>query len=146
VATAKRLYVDPGALLKLYLHEPESRAMTTWRSGVSAPLLVTHQGRVELGNGIALAAHLGYLTEPVYLDALDDDFASGRYRQADLLWRSALKLASELSRAHSRTLGTRSLDVLHVASAIELRQTHFVTFDHRQSALALAAGLKVLTP
>jgi hypothetical protein len=55
---------------KLYLHEPESRAMTTWRSGVSAPLLVTHHGRVELGNGIALAAHLGYLTEPAYLAAL----------------------------------------------------------------------------
>ena len=149
MATVKKLYVDPSALLKLYLHEPESRAMTTWRSRITAPLLVTHHGRVELGNGIALAAHRGYLSEPTYLaalTALDDDFASGRYCPADLLWRSALKLAGELSRAHSRTLGTRSLDVLHVASALELGQTHFVTFDHRQSALALAAGMKVITP
>jgi predicted nucleic acid-binding protein len=55
VATAESIYVDPSALLKLYLKEPESRAMTAWRAKVGDPLVVTHHGRVELTNGIGLA-------------------------------------------------------------------------------------------
>jgi predicted nucleic acid-binding protein len=74
VATADEFYADPSALLKLYLNEPESRAMAAWRAKLSGPLAVTHHGRVELINGISLAA-------------LDDDFEAGRYRQTDLLWR-----------------------------------------------------------
>ena len=57
VATANTVYADPSALLKLYLHEPESQGMAAWRTKTRGPLSVTHQGRVELVNGIALAAH-----------------------------------------------------------------------------------------
>jgi predicted nucleic acid-binding protein len=54
--------------------------------------------------------------------------------------------AGELSREFSRTLGTRSLDVLHVASALELGFRSFLTFDIRQQRLARAVGLKTLVP
>ena len=57
VATANTVYADPSALLKLYLHEPESQSMAAWRTKARGPLSVTHHGRVELVNGIALAAH-----------------------------------------------------------------------------------------
>jgi predicted nucleic acid-binding protein len=40
-------------------------------------------------------------------------------------------------------VGTRTLDTLHVASALELRATEFWTFDDRQAKLAKAVGLKV---
>ncbi len=43
-------------------------------------------------------------------------------------------------------MGCRSLDVLHVASAIELGLRVFVTFDVRQQELARSAGLKLLVP
>ena len=59
MATADKIYADPSALLKLYLHEPESRPMAAWRGKLKGPLAVTHHGRVELTNGIALAAHRG---------------------------------------------------------------------------------------
>ncbi len=149
MATVDQLYADPSALLKLYLNEPESRAMTGWRARYSGPLPVTHHGRVELVNGIALAAHRKFISAAVLsaaLAALDDDFETGRYRQTDLLWRSALKRASELSRQHTPALGTRSLDVLHVASALELGLRRFVSFDERQQKLARAVGLKVVVP
>jgi predicted nucleic acid-binding protein len=149
VATADQFYADPSALLKLYLHEPESRAMTAWRAKITGPLSVTPHGRVELTNGLALAAHRGFLstaTLQAALAALDDDFEQGRYRLADLLWRAVLKRAADLSRQHTPALGTRSLDVLHVASALELGLKRFVTFDERQRQLALATGLKVVTP
>jgi predicted nucleic acid-binding protein len=51
--------------------------------------------------------------------------------------------AERLSAAHSEKLGTRSLDILHVASALVLGSVSFLTFDRRQAALARVAGLKV---
>jgi predicted nucleic acid-binding protein len=149
VATANNTYVDPSALLKLYLHEPESHKMASWRAKTRGPLAITHHGRVELENGIALAAHRRLIDEGTYratIADMDDDFGQGRYVQADLLWRAALKRASELSREHTRTLGTRSLDVLHVACALELGLRTFVTFDARQQSLVSAVGLKLLVP
>ncbi|MEO6993571.1 MAG: type II toxin-antitoxin system VapC family toxin [Lacunisphaera sp.] len=149
MATADTIYADPSALLKLYLHEPESRAMTTWRTKIAGALAVTSHGRIELINGLALATYRGFLSAFAYqtaLTALDDDFEQGRYRRADLLWRAALNRAANLSRAHTPALGTRSLDVLHVASALELGMKRFVTFDERQRQLARATGLKVIAP
>jgi predicted nucleic acid-binding protein len=149
VATANDVYADPSALLKLYLHEPDSQRMAAWRAKVRGPLAVTHHGRVELVNGIALAAHRKLISGEAFgvaLAALDDDFDQGRYYQADLLWRATLKRAAELSRAHTRSLGTRSLDVLHVASAIELGFRGFVTFDVRQQNLVKEVGLKLQVP
>lgn len=149
MATGENLYVDPSALLKLYLQEPESRALAAWRARVSGPLIITHHGRVELINAIGLAAFRGLINEKVFHDALaalDDDFEEGRYLQADILWRATLKRASELARRFTRTLGCRTLDVIHVASALELGSRVFVTFDARQRELARVARLKVATP
>ena len=149
MATAETVYVDPSALLKLYLKEPESRAMARWRGKIGDPLTVTHHGRVELINGICLAAYRGIITDETRdaaLGALDDDFTQGRYKQADILWRAALKRAADLSRKFTSTLGCRSLDILHVASAIELQFKQFTTFDSRQQQLAKSAGLRLVTP
>lgn len=149
MATVDKVYADPSAILKLYLNEPASRAMARWRQRNRGPLAVTHHGRVELINALGLAAHRRLISEPIYqsaLNALDDDFQQGRYFQADLLWRAALDRAAELSRSFSRKLGTRSLDVIHVASALEMKFRSFVTFDVRQQELAKAVGLKVVAP
>lgn len=149
MASAEGIYVDPGALLKLYVREPESRAMTKWRARIGGSLLVTHHGRVELVNAIGLAAYRGVITDETHeaaLAALEDDLAKGRYRHADLLWRATLHTAAELSRQYTRRLGCRSLDVLHVASAVELELKSFVTFDLRQQQLAKSAGLRVVIP
>jgi len=149
VATAEKTYADPSALLKLYLNEPESRGMAAWRAKAGGPLTVTHHGRVELVNGIALAAYRKLIDERAFngaLAALDEDFEQGRLAPADLLWRAALKRAAGLSRQHSRKLGTRSLDVLHVASALELGFHTFLTFDSRQQHLVRAVGLRLFVP
>lgn len=50
--------------------------------------------------------------------------------------------AERLSAQFSATLGTRTLDILHVAAALVLGTPEFLTFDRRQQALAAAAGLK----
>ena len=149
MAGAEGIYVDPSALLKLYLKEPESRAMAAWRARTRGPLPVTQHGRLELANGIALAAFRGFITPAIQLaalGALDDDFTQGRYAPADILWRATLQRAAELGREHTTTLGCRTLDILHVASALELGLKKFLTFDQRQQQLARAAGLRLLVP
>jgi len=49
-----------------------------------------------------------------------------------------------LSTRHTPTLGTRTLDLLHVAAALELGCTDFLSFDNRQRQAAQAEGLNVL--
>ncbi len=145
--TAERVYVDPSALARLYLHCEGSREMAAWRAKTAGALAVTHHGRTEIVNAICRAAFLGHLDEAGTTEALadlDEDFGLGRLVQADVLWRSALNRAADLSREHTPKLGTRSLDVLHVACALELRRPLFLTFDERQQRLAAAAGLKLV--
>ena len=43
----------------------------------------------------------------------------------------------------SASLGTRSLDLMHVAAAMLLEATAFLSFDHRQRKAAAAEGLGV---
>lgn len=148
MASAEAIYVDPSALLKLYVHESESRAMIGWRAGTRGALPITHHSRAEVVNGICLAKFGRRDMSPAALrDALasfEEDFAAGRYVQADILWRSALRRAMDLSRDHTPELGCRTLDVLHVACALELGLPSFLTFDARQRKLAGSVGLKVL--
>lgn len=64
------------------------------------------------------------------------------WMEADLpetLWETCVTLA----RRHAARLGVRTLDTLHVASALELKAGSFWSFDQRQAKLAQAAGLKI---
>jgi predicted nucleic acid-binding protein len=55
---------------------------------------------------------------------------------------TAFNLSAQLARRHAARLGLRTLDTLHVASALELGAEQFWTFDERQKKLARATGLK----
>src|SRR5437867_560787 len=145
--TADQVYVDPSALARLYIHQEGSREMAAWRAKRRGAMTVTHHGRTEIVNAICRAAFLGQLHADALAETLADlnsDFALGHLRQADILWRAALNRAAELSQRHTPKLGTRSLDVLHVACALELKLRHFLTFDIREQQLATAAGLKAV--
>ena len=51
-------------------------------------------------------------------------------------------VCAQLAQRHAARIGFRTLDTLHVASALELKAERFWTFDDRQAKLALAVGLK----
>lgn len=148
VASAERTYVDPSALLKLYVHEAASVAMAAWRARTPGALPLTHHGRLEVVNGICLASFRRAISTSARTDALasfDEDCDEGRYQQVDMLWRATLRRAVDIGRVHTPKIGCRALDVLHVAAAVELGLRSFVTFDRRQRRLASAVGLKPLT-
>lgn len=149
MASAERTYVDPNALLKLYIHEPESAAMNAWRMRVKGVLPITLHGRLEIANAICLAACRKAITAGAMADALlsfEEDLAERRYTEIDVLWRATLRRAADISRTYTAKLGCRSLDALHVATALELGLRDFVTFDARQRQVARAVGLKSITP
>ena len=53
-------------------------------------------------------------------------------------------ISADLARRYGANLGTRTLDSLHVACAMELKAERFWTFDERQAKLAKAVGLKTV--
>ena len=149
MANADRTYVDPSALRCLYLHDDRSRGFCAWRRRLRGALPITRYGYSELVNAIALAAFRGDVTREVAEGAtadLDADLGAGRLRLAELAWRRALDAAAQLSRRHTPAIGTRSLDVLHVACALTLGMGVFITYDVRQAKLATAVGLRLLRP
>ncbi len=54
----------------------------------------------------------------------------------------AFELCADLARRYGPKFGTRTLDSLHVACALELKAEQFWTFDERQGKLARSTGLK----
>jgi predicted nucleic acid-binding protein len=60
-------------------------------------------------------------------------------------WEKAVSRARELSQKHTESLGARSLDLLHIAFALELQCELFFTADLCQGQVARAEGLKVVT-
>ncbi len=142
-------YIDSSALRQLYAHDTRSAAMAGWRFKNPGPLIFTRFCRVELVNSMASAIFRRDITEAAFqgfLDAFARDQAEDDLRLVDVPWRTVLDRAADISRQHTPRLGTRSLDVLHVASALELNARQFVTCDARQAKLAESCGLKVIQP
>ncbi len=79
----------------------------------------------------------------------DNVFETLMRDRADGLWletampENAFELCADLARRYGPKFGMRTLDTLHVASALELKAERFWTFDERQAELAKAQGMKV---
>jgi predicted nucleic acid-binding protein len=74
---------------------------------------------------------------------LQTDLDTGAVVVVTADWPDVHRLAENLSKRHTMTGGHRSLDVLHVATALHLGAREFLTFDANQRKLATAEKLKV---
>ena len=75
------------------------------------------------------------------LQRFQEHRAQNPWREAPLPDRT-FEVCAELAHRHAARLGVRTLDTLHVASALELKAEHFWTFDDRQAKLAASVGLR----
>lgn len=73
----------------------------------------------------------------------DSDIAAGVIEFLPVNWPDVHSLAERLSAQHTPSGGHRTLDVLHVATALHAGVKTFITFDEKQAALAKGEGLKV---
>jgi predicted nucleic acid-binding protein len=74
---------------------------------------------------------------------LKADLVSGALVTVPAPWAEIHLAAERLSERHTDAGGHRSMDILHVATAIELGAKEFLTFDKNQRILAEAEGLIV---
>jgi len=77
------------------------------------------------------------------LSKFDEHQRRGVYYRPQINWTDTINFALGLSQSHTKTTGSRSLDILNVASALAIKANRFLTLDKRQSALAELAGLTI---
>jgi predicted nucleic acid-binding protein len=137
---------DSSFLVSCYLPDANTSKAKGYLRSSGAPLVFSALQALEVGNAFELGVFRGLFAAAAAASArasLDQDVRSGRLVRTAVNWSLAFRVAAALSRRHSATVGTRSVDILHVGAARSLRAVEFVSFDSRQRALALVAGLKV---
>jgi predicted nucleic acid-binding protein len=128
------LYLDSSALVKLVVLEPESAALREF--------LGTH--------ALRLSSALAEVEVPRALRRAGYGAAEGR-RASDVLARIALIEVDRQVLRRAAALappGLRSLDAIHLATALSLGQdlAGIVTYDQRLSDAAVGADLAVWAP
>jgi predicted nucleic acid-binding protein len=139
------LYLDTSALLKLYIREDGSDLVQTRISSQSHPLPIWEIQEAEFVN----AMRLKVFWKDITLDQADTQIALFQNRRKRGLYffpdidRISLMQRFHLLSTQTPNLGCRTMDILHVACALEIGATQFLTFDQHQSALARHAGLNI---
>lgn len=139
-------YADTSFFFSLYAQDANTAQAGQIAATLDAPLVITPLQRHELRNAFRLSVFRREITAADcqrLLDTVEADTKTGVLVETPVSWAEVYSQAEALSAAHSKTLGTRGFDVLHVAAAIALDTKNFLTFDARQKSLAVKAGLKV---
>ena len=138
-------YADTSFLVSLYVLDANSARAAALMQRAELPVLFTPFGELELTNAISLRL-------------FRRELHSSRVKAAQALVRKDLSdgilllkpwpdglfdRAMQMVRRRTPQLGTRTLDILHVASALKLQAERFYTFDGKQEKLAKAEGLLV---
>ena len=140
-------YIDTGILLKSYVREPNTPEALAIIEASGDPQLFSHIHEIEIPNAIRLKRFRKEITKEAEAAAIQlfrDDVKVGRLERPEYDLAEVFRCAERLSAKHSGDLGTRSLDLLHVAAALETGCTAFASFDERQRNCAALAGLKVI--
>ena len=140
------IYVDTSVIVKLYVREEYSRESSDWLKANNEAIPLTRFHELEFINAIHLKQFRNEISEKeahLIIAKFDTHEKKGIFYHPQLDWPEIFSTAIDLVKKHSKSLGTRSLDILHVASAISIGADRFLTGDERQSELASLAGLKI---
>jgi predicted nucleic acid-binding protein len=139
-------YADSSFLASCYVVDAHTPRAKTALAGLHDPLIFTALHELEVRNAFQLGVFRRLLSVQEAAAAwanLQRDLRAGRLVKTIVKWPAVFRLAARLSKRHSMSTGTRSLDILHVATARKLRVAEFLSFDTRQINLASAVGLKL---
>lgn len=139
-------YADTGFIVTLYKEEVTSARAVAQMAKQTTSVQLSQLGDLEFRNALHLAVFRGELTggDAVLKKRLFmEDVANGIFIIGPVPAAALFAKAAELADRHSARLGTRSLDLMHVAAALLLKAEVFLSFDERQRKAARAEGLKV---
>ena len=133
-------------IVKLYVKEEYSRDTSNWLKENDEAIPLTSFHELELINAIHLKQFRAEITLDetcLIMSRFEEHEKSGIYYRPQLDWSAIFIRAIDLSKEHSASIGSRSLDILHVASALSINADRLLTLDDRQARLAALAGLKI---
>jgi len=110
-------------------------------------LIFSHIHAIEIPNAIRLKRFRGEITkeeEAAAIRVFRGDVDAGRLARPDYDLAEVFIRAEGLSAKHSGNIGVRSMDILHVAAALECGCMGLASFDERQRKVAQLAGLKLV--
>jgi len=139
-------YADSSFLVSLYRKDRNASAADRYMARRSTTIGFSPLNRIELRNALRNLTARGEIDEHdcrLAFRQIEDDLDSGLFLHLAVNWTETFHRADELSLQHPTAQGQRTIDLLHVAIALEARATTFLSFDRRQSRLAAAAGLIV---
>lgn len=125
--------IDTSALLKLLIAESETAAVTARLQRAPQEddvLCISSLAVAEMRRACLRAA----------LSVADADAITSRFRVIRLS-EAVLQLAARLPASYLRTL-----DAIHLATALEIEARAMMTYDHRLREAAEAEGLEVIAP
>jgi predicted nucleic acid-binding protein len=141
------IYPGTSFLVALYVPDANSaEAARRIKRQPEATFLLSDLAELELANALQQRLFRKEL-DPAQIGAarkaFQEDVEQGVWQrtsaQAGVVYERAVRLAAKWT----ASLGTRTLDILHVAIALETGAVSFYTFDKRQARLARAMGLKI---
>lgn len=138
-------YADTSFLVSLYIFDANSARAASNLQEVPRPVFLTPLHQIEVANACYLRVFRKESTEAkvkVALGLFARDVSAGVYElrafSADIFQQGSLIAGRQTAK-----FGTRTLDLLHLASAVFLKVGVFCTFDKNQAKLARAEGLIV---
>ena len=133
MAVRDPVYLDTSALVKLLIHEPESDALIRFIDESQSQMVTSLIARVELTRAVSRVD-----------DTLDSDISNLLSKQVLLPLTHSIMLRA----AYLQPFGIRSLDAIHLATAIEIHPylASLLSYDNRMVDGARSFGLVAEAP
>lgn len=143
------LYWDTSALLKLYVSEPDSPYFLDLIAGSEEPILSCNIAEVEVLCALYRKEQAGDLktgAAGILFEEFLSDLSTGRILSIPYGMDTVEESRNLINSVYrkKRPLTIRSLDVIHLASALLSKAKSLVTTDGRLREAAKLSGLQVL--
>ena len=137
-------YYDTGALIPLYVDEVFSGAVTDYTTSCGVPIPFSLFHRLEFENALRLKLFRKDMNQGQYLAILkkvEMNISDSMLVFRPVNWIEAFDRARSIGADVTAKTGCRTLDLIHVAIAVQWGCPTFLTADERQLAAAKMAGL-----
>ena len=139
-----RAYCDTSFLVSLYTPDANSQAAAAEARRSATTLFISPLGELEFTNALQLRVFREELTKTEASAAytvIQEDLAASVY-SVQPVSTAVFDTAKRVSLKYTAGIGSRSLDVLHLAAAFAMGADVLLSFDANQRKLAKAAGLR----
>jgi predicted nucleic acid-binding protein len=139
------IYLDTSLVVSLYCLDANSAGAARLLAAAKEKFQISTLVELEAVNAFGLREFRKEITSrqaKASLSNFDRAVRDGVF-QLRALPEAAFGRARKLSRRLTPLLGTRTADISHVAAALELGATSFLSFDLQQRKMAETSGLKL---